>query len=250
MDALPPDRQRYGDRDIARILKRASELQRAEPTRPDPSGLTLAELEEVAVEAGIERHNLRRAVSELDARGGSATANRWFGAPTKFRLERVLSGELTSADFGRIASILQSATDKGGQATHIGHTLTWTSVLGNSSRTLRGLIESDRGETRVRFEEAWGQLAGGLFGGLAGGAGGGIGLPAAIGITAGGAPLAGLAIGAVVVGGSWALARFIYKTMCGKRTRELTELFDRIVGYVEEAVARRALEAEDPASLS
>ena len=45
MNALPPERVTYGDKEIARILKRASELQRAAPTRPDPSGLTVTELE-------------------------------------------------------------------------------------------------------------------------------------------------------------------------------------------------------------
>ena len=52
---LPPSLSRvYGDKEIGQILKRATELQGQEPSAPSSSGLTLQELEEVAVEAGID----------------------------------------------------------------------------------------------------------------------------------------------------------------------------------------------------
>ncbi len=44
----------YGDKEIGQILKKATELQAREPSAPSSSGLTLQELEEVAVEAGID----------------------------------------------------------------------------------------------------------------------------------------------------------------------------------------------------
>ena len=50
----------YGEQEIGQILKRATELQDQEPTAPSSSGLTLRELEEVAVEAGIDPRFLRR----------------------------------------------------------------------------------------------------------------------------------------------------------------------------------------------
>jgi len=35
---LPTSDRRYGEKEIGRILRRASELQRAEPSAPDPAG--------------------------------------------------------------------------------------------------------------------------------------------------------------------------------------------------------------------
>ena len=55
----------YGDKEIGQILKRATEFQAREPSAPSSSGLTLPELEEVAVEAGIDPRFLQRAALEL-----------------------------------------------------------------------------------------------------------------------------------------------------------------------------------------
>jgi len=46
--------RRYNEKEVARLLKRASELQRSSPAAPNPSGLTLTELEDIAREAGLD----------------------------------------------------------------------------------------------------------------------------------------------------------------------------------------------------
>ena len=66
-----PDARRYSDREVARILERATELQRAEPSATNPEGLTLAELTEIAREAGIEPALLRRASAEAPQTSGT-----------------------------------------------------------------------------------------------------------------------------------------------------------------------------------
>jgi hypothetical protein len=63
-------RRRYGDKEVGLILRRATEFQRQEPaSAAEGGGLTLAELEEIAAEAGIDPRHLRRAASELDESG-------------------------------------------------------------------------------------------------------------------------------------------------------------------------------------
>ncbi|MEE8175809.1 MAG: hypothetical protein V3T97_04300, partial [Gemmatimonadota bacterium] len=62
----------YTEKEVGLILRRATELQRSEPSARDPAGLTLAELEEVATEVGIDARYLRRAAAELEV-GGSST---------------------------------------------------------------------------------------------------------------------------------------------------------------------------------
>ena len=95
------------------------------------------------------------------------------------------------------------------------------------------------GQTRIRVEEKMGPLAGGLFGGIVGGggAGGGTAAAAITGTLMG----PGLAIVAVigVVGGCYALARRIYTHVADRRTRQLTDLIDRLADYARSTSAHR-----------
>ena len=248
MDALPPERRLFGDKDISKILKRASELQRAEPTQPDPSGLTQAELEEIAAEAGIDLGNVRRAVSELDAKPPSGFGAAYLGAPTNVRFERLIPGELTEEDFGRMMPILQSMADTGGPANVIGRTLTWTSPRPNSGGMLRVLVMTDNGATLVRVEESLGSLAGGLHGGLGGG-GAGLGIAATAGIVDSGLVFPGIAAGVSVLAGAYLLARTIYKNVWKNRRRDLDSMFDRLVAFVEEAARQPVLGTGEASAL-
>ena len=63
--------RRYSEKEIGLILRRATEFQRSEPSAADPTGLTLAELQEVASEVGIDPAYLRRAAAELETGSGS-----------------------------------------------------------------------------------------------------------------------------------------------------------------------------------
>lgn len=76
--------RRYDEKEIGRLLRRATELQTAEPTAPNPGGMTLEELEEIAVEAGIDPNYLRRAALELES-----------GASRQTFRERVVGDPLT-----------------------------------------------------------------------------------------------------------------------------------------------------------
>ena len=169
MDALPPERVRYGDKEIAKILSRASELQRAAPALPDPSGLTLAELEEIASEAGIDVGYLRQAAAEIRRFPDSSWQTRILGAPLLLRLERVIEGELPANAFDVLVPILQRGTDGTGQASTVGKALTWTSSGGNNSRRLQILVHAQDGETLVRLEERSDDTAAGLHIGLGAG---------------------------------------------------------------------------------
>lgn len=248
MEPLPPARRRFGDKDIAKILKRASELQRAEPSRPDPAGLSLAELEEIADEAGIDVGNLRRAVSELDAKPDSSWGTAYLGAPTKIRFERILPGELTTDDFGRMIPIFQSLPNIVGQANVIGRTLTWTNAT-PTAPGLRVLVMAQDGETLIRLEERTSSAAGGLHGGLVGGGGFGMGFATAVGMAVAGLIAAGLASGAGILLGTYLLARTLYKRIWNKRRGELTSFFDRLVEFVEANAQQPALGTDEASAL-
>jgi ribosomal protein L13E len=235
-DPDPGPVRRYDEAEIARILERATELQRHPRSRPGGHGLTLSELEEVAVEAGIDPAVVRRAALELDSR--TAPAGPWtrvLGGATAIVLERTLRGEIGAEDFGLLVEVMQRGAGTHGQPGIVGRTLTWTTDTPTRSRSLQITVASRRGETHIHIEERLQQLAGQLFGGVMAGVGGGVGfgLGVPLGIVLFGSPLMAVALPAGVIGLSYATARGIFGSASRRRARELAELMERLTEAVQ-----------------
>lgn len=90
---MPPEidpTRKYTDRQVRLILKSAVELQQRTERDDDPSGATsLAELEQMAAEVGLDSSLVRRAVAELDTVGAPSERNAFLGSPTYIVLEQV-----------------------------------------------------------------------------------------------------------------------------------------------------------------
>lgn len=232
--------RRYGDREVARILKRATELQRAEPSAADPAGLTLTELAEIAREAGIDPGLLRRAAAEVESRTPAHTvAERLAGAPMSISIERIVAGELSPDRFDAIIPLIQRATDGQGTASAVGKTLTWSSRTDNNTAAQQVLVASRNGETLIRVEERFSALAAGLFGGVVGGVGVGVGVGAG-GALAGilGSAVLGFTLPVAVIGASYAGARAIYSRKVRRRESAATRLVEEIAAYAAGETAR------------
>ena len=101
MTELPASERHYDEREVTRLLRRASELQRESGTAP-ATGLTLRELEEVAAEAGIDPGALRQAAAELGARAERGGLGRLFsGEPPRILLERLVVELCAHGQFAR-----------------------------------------------------------------------------------------------------------------------------------------------------
>ena len=225
-ELLPPDHRRYSDREIAKILKRASQMQRESPARPDPTGLTLAELEEIAIEAGIDPENLRLAAAEHASPNEESLEARLLGAPLTQRLERVLPGELPVDSMGSLIPLIQAESGVAGQASTVGNALTWSaSAQSNSASSLNILVIAENGETMIQLEERSSQAAIGFHVGF--GSGGlGLAIPAGISIGATVGVAAGLGVGFGVGGLFYLLGRSLYK-FTTERRRKRAEVLDR-----------------------
>jgi len=240
----PTPRRRFDDDEVALILRRATEMQ-ASAASPGEVGMTLADLEEIAREAGLDPALVRRAAAEVQSgaaqpplHGGS----RFLGAPTRLRHERIVDGELAAEDYEAVVEEIRRTFGDVGMVSVLGRTLSWRTTPsmqrhGRRGRDVSVTIATRGGKTGIRVEETTTNVAGGLFGGLMGGLGGGGG-GAAIGIGMGTmhSVAAGFGLWGALIGGSYLLARTIYGSISRSRAAELATLADRLVAIIEATV--------------
>ena len=239
----PAPLRRYDEKEVALLLRRASELQRAAPAAREASGLTLPELEEIAAEAGLDVSTLRQAAAELDAGiapGGHSLATRFTGGPLRVVLERTIPGDVPTAAFEDLLPVVLTAADLTGHASQVGQTFTWTSQDPANVRQMQVLVSSGSGHTRIRLEERYSGLAGAVFGGGLGGIGGGLGggMGGALGGALGSVAL-GVGIPAVLIGATYVGCRAFYRRFVTRRRR----ILERLLQELEDRIASpRALE--------
>jgi len=249
MNESPPGPRRYSESEVGLILRRATEMQRAQPSAPDPAGLTLSELEDIASEAGIDPELLRRAANELHVLRPPSLGSRLAGAPMAIEIERIIQGELPRDRLEELVPTIQAATAGQGTASAVGRTLTWSSRTESNTSAQQVLVTVREGQTLIRIEESFGGLAGGLFGGIMGGVGGGVGLGLG-GALAGvlGSVAVGIALPVTVLAGSYALARSIFSAQVRRRKAAAHALVERLAEQIERAIGGR-LKIDGPGAL-
>ncbi len=227
--------RRFNEKEVALIIKRASELQ-TETTVESNTGMSLAELEQVAREAGLDPELVRRAAADLDTRVTDQTPNRFLGAPTVLRLERTIDGEVPADEYEPMVLEMQRVLGGVGTASTLGRTLQF-SMTGRhrhhaTGRDVQVTVTPRNGRTTIRIEETLGPLAGGLFGGVMGGMGGGLMGPGiAIGAAAFHSAIMAAGLAGVAIGGSYLLARTIYGKVVRGRGEKLHEVMSRLVEH-------------------
>ncbi len=239
MSSITGGRRRYGDQEVALILRRATDLQRdALSSDGGAAGLSLPELEEIASEAGIDPVYLRRAAAELDTRGFSPKRGaRIWGAALTIELERIIERELSPSGYEELIPLLNQAGGGPGTAGVVGRTLTWSATSGGDvARSLQVTVTSKDGETRIFIEERLQDVAGALFGGIVGGGGMALGLGVGLGVGLGalGSAVFATVFPVAALGGTYFLARTIYAAVARRRRLLLGSLLDRITEVVQE----------------
>jgi hypothetical protein len=247
MADAPVSNRKFNDEEVALIIKRAAELQQTEQVAEDTSSaLTLAEVEQIAKEAGIDPSLIRRAAQTLDRVGEEANRpSPWAGAPTRLVFERVIDGEVSPDEYENIIDTVRRTFDDNGMPSVLGRTLAWTSSMRAGRRRSHGRqinvnVVSRGGLTTIRVEEELRNIAGALFGGLVGGGGGGTTV-ISMGIGLGAfhsAALAGL-LWVGIAGGFYTLARTIFTHTSEKREKQLRDLVNRLEEQVTASVAAK-----------
>jgi hypothetical protein len=238
---------RYDDDQVALILERAAELQ-ARGRSADSRRMSIAEVEAIAGEAGIDVALVRQAARELSRPPTQAQGKHpVLGAAASLHYEARLPGELPSECFDLLIHEIQSALGEPGTHSRTEKSLSWQTVLahGQPGRRIGVTVSVIRGETLVRIDEKLQNLIGGLFGGLLGGLGGGgmgfIALPIVF------APWSVPLFVGGWLGGVYWLTRGIYKRMVERRDQELRGLLARLVDLCEEGLSGTGARALPPA---
>ena len=246
MSKLPPKERKFSDEEVALIIKRAAELQQTEQVEQEPaSTMSLAEVEQIASEAGIDPRLIRRAAQGLERPQEVNRPSAFAGAPTRLVFERVVDGEIQVEDFELLVAEIRRAMGENGIPSVIGKSLAWTSDSRGGRRRNVGRhvdisVVSRGGITTIRAEEELRNLAGGLFGGIMGGGGGGTaGISVGIGMEVFQSLPVGLGIWAAAIAASYALARTLFTRASMRRENELRTLIDKLEAQVTEVVASR-----------
>lgn len=234
--------RRFDDREVGLIIQRAGELQKTEVARSDRGGMSLAELEQVAREAGLDPALVRRAAREIDA-PAPPKSSLLAGAPTQLFYELSFEGELSVDEYEPLVAEIRRSVGEPGMVGTLGRTLTWTAAdtgFGNrrsQHRQLSITVTPRDGHTTLRIEESLSQLAGGVFGGGMGGFGGGasgLGFGLGMGVLHSAAVATGIVGGILLV--SYAGARGLFSVLAGRRKRQLEQLRDRLAEHIERAL--------------
>ncbi len=158
-----PER-RFNDAEVAAILERAAEAQhtssRQLPSGEAGEGMTLAELQAIGSEVGIDSRLVARAAHALD-KGRRSTSRRFLGLPIGVGCTVDLGRKLSDDEWERLVVDLRETFDARGNIRQEGSLRQWTN--GN----LQALLEPTSTGHRLRLRTVKGDavtwITGGLF---------------------------------------------------------------------------------------
>ncbi len=246
---LPTATRRYSDKEIRRLLKQAAEIQKKETGhdyRDEGGGLTLADLQEIASEAGIHPRYLQQAAVSIDSPKATGLGPALAGSALNINTERTVPGELGDEDFERAIVDIQHAFKEPGTASMVGRTLMWKTEATDTQRALQVTVSSRGGKTHIRAAEQLKVLAAGLYIGVVGGVGTavGLGVGLSVGLSVLASPLFATLFPVGIIGGLYAGMRAVVKRTAARRRRELERIADRIAGYVRVSTDRQDASAQ------
>ena len=153
--------RRFNEAEVAAIFEKAAEAQHTGARQlPSGEGMTLAELQAIGSEAGIDPQLVARAAHALD-KGGRSTSRRFLGLPIGVGRTVDLGRKLSDNEWERLVVDLRETFDARGNIRQEGSFRQWTN--GN----LQALLEPTSTGHRLRLRTVKGDavtwITGGLF---------------------------------------------------------------------------------------
>ena len=141
---MPPER-RYDEDEVREIFRRAASRSVATTDDPQPTGMTLAELQDVGREVGLDPGAVAQAASSLAHRSTGLPRRTYLGMPIAVGHVVPLPRPPTDAEWERLVSELRSTFGARGRITVHGGLREW------SNGNLHACIEPDDQGYRLRL---------------------------------------------------------------------------------------------------
>lgn len=156
------EERRYGEREVAEILDRATDPSADLKALGGSQGLTLAEIQQIGAEAGISPDRIASAASSLVLHRESVPAQKTFmGIPKSVHHTGYIDRALTDEEWSRVVADLRATFQAHGQVESHGTLRSWTN--GN----LQVHIEPHGDRYRVRMQTLRSAANEAIAGGLA-----------------------------------------------------------------------------------
>lgn len=210
------------------------------------SGYALSAVRDAAVEAGIPAQYVDHAMAEHGlARGTGASraatiadlsvpASRLYGASSNVEYEAVVNGEMPEADFDLLVDTIRRRMEMAGAVNAVGRSLTWTTLARNRSAHVS--IISRHGKTTIRIAENMEWLV--RRSRVVGAVGSAYLTGISVSLLAGAHwPAAGVvSVGAAVLGGVLAMARYSFVNSVRKRQKRFRGLLVALAQQAQESI--------------
>lgn len=148
------DERRYSEAELHAIFERAAERQEeARHAEAASRGqLTLAELQQIGADSGIDPAHVAAAAAELNR--PSPPAKRMLGFPAEVRRTRFIPGPVTDEAWEQMVAELRRTFDQPGVAGEVGRVREWTTqVHRRRGAAVRVSLDPVEGGTRVTIEQ-------------------------------------------------------------------------------------------------
>lgn len=145
--------QRFSEEEVQTLLRKAIERQEADRQRHAhlDHGLTLAEIKQIAAEAGVEPRYVTAAAADLRNSASRPEKTSIWGGPLKFEITRIIPGVLTVEKIGALTGAIREDRPRDrGHLEVLGHSFDWTSGR-QSGENYHIRAETQQDQTRLHL---------------------------------------------------------------------------------------------------
>jgi hypothetical protein len=238
--------ERYTEQQLVEILRRAAERQEGLTTEPD-GRFSLSEIQQIASEVGIAPAHVAAAAVEVTHASPTPPPSA-LGAPTSFRFERWLDGEIPRSAIGELFDIARREVGLQGQVSEALDTVEWRARGQLGASVVSVAVRSGRTQISVYLAPTDAAVLVAVTGSV-GGIGTAVGVGLALGTTAAVAgPLAIAATVAVSLGwagmGSWVAMRGIWRRVARRWADRANALGMELVAAAQHAIEAARTDSE------
>ncbi len=151
--------RRYNEQEIADIFRKASSAQKKSEHGSETEGLTLAEIEQIGIEAGLSPELIASAAASLDKSVVKPETVTCLGIPISVGRTVTLASELTDNQWRRLVSDLHDTFGITGRTSENGMMRIW------EGENMEVVVEPAGTGHRIRIKRLHENLRNGLYGG-------------------------------------------------------------------------------------